>query len=702
MPNSRYSFLPELRDADLSGDAGLSAAGGHAPDRRDGAVYVLDDQLRMAVDVALATGRPLLLRGEPGSGKSSLAGFIARNLNWRYYEHVVSSRTTAQDLLWSFDSMRRLADASALRGAGESADLDNAGYLEPGVMWWALNRKSALTRGRSASSIPPRADVSAEPFPDLNAERDTEHSVVLIDEIDKADPDVPNGLLVPLGSTEFMVTPIRFLVRQQPSGDDQPHHLIVITTNEERELPPAFLRRCIVHTLLVPDRETLLAIARRHLTIGGSELTDQNEELLRQLADKFFSLRGEAQKRGERPPSTAEYLDALRVCLRLGVRVGDQTWDLVRTAGLGQDPAPARAGRAVSDPAGRGSRSDDPPATAGTDVWLGDLIRAWHTLAVDGEQARQVASLMGFGLPKSAGTASYLAPRLGSLTSPAEGAAPPRLGPQTGAAPTSARSRPEPAPAQPGFPAPAQSLTFRRHLRPAGVDVGLRAQQGTDAPGDADLLPPGPAQRSVPLTLRPLLPARVTSGILTASIATDAGDGMPDVDALVELVAQRRFDEAIPRLVRASLFRGVQLLLDRSPAMTPFARDVTELARLVRSVVGHHVEEISFSGSPQDRLPREGPPYELPRPGTPVLALSDLGIAHPQGYLRPDARATWRPLAELLLRRGSYLVAFVPYPRPRWPALGDCIQMIPWDTTTSPADVTRAVGRILGGPRGRY
>src|ERR1700687_2144457 len=107
MPESRRSFLPELRDA-VPGGAGLGA-----PDRRDGAVYVLDDQLRLAVDVALATGRPLLLRGEPGSGKSSLAAFLARNLGWRYYEHVVSSRTTAQDLLWSFDSMRRLADASA-------------------------------------------------------------------------------------------------------------------------------------------------------------------------------------------------------------------------------------------------------------------------------------------------------------------------------------------------------------------------------------------------------------------------------------------------------------------------------------------------------------------------------------------------------------------------------------------------------------
>ena len=286
--------------------------------------------------MALATGRPLLLRGEPGSGKSSLAAFLARNLRWRYYEHVVSSRTTAQDLLWSFDSMRRLADASA---PGGSASLDDASYTEPGVMWRALDRESALQRGRPGDARIPGAgegDGADEPFGTLNAGRDPAHAVVLIDEIDKADPDVPNGLLVPLGSTEFLVTPIRLLVREQPSGDGLPHHLIVITTNEERELPPAFLRRCIVHTLPPPEQTTLLDIARRHLALADPRPADApredpsvREDLLEKLAEKFFALRTEAQQRGERPPSTAEYLDALRVCRRLRVKVDDQTWRLV-------------------------------------------------------------------------------------------------------------------------------------------------------------------------------------------------------------------------------------------------------------------------------------------------------------------------------------------------------------------------------------
>jgi hypothetical protein len=84
-----------------------------SPDRRDGSVYCYDSELHLAVELALSTGRPLLLRGDPGSGKSSLAAYVARNLGWRYYEHVVTSATQAQDLLWRYDAVRRLADAQA-------------------------------------------------------------------------------------------------------------------------------------------------------------------------------------------------------------------------------------------------------------------------------------------------------------------------------------------------------------------------------------------------------------------------------------------------------------------------------------------------------------------------------------------------------------------------------------------------------------
>ena len=108
----------------------------------------------MAVEVALATGRPLLLRGEPGSGKSSLAAFIARNLGYRYYETVITSHSSAQDLLWKYDLVRRLADAQTRGAQGDKAPLSDYDYIEPGVLWWVFDRESAALRGWQAWTAP--------------------------------------------------------------------------------------------------------------------------------------------------------------------------------------------------------------------------------------------------------------------------------------------------------------------------------------------------------------------------------------------------------------------------------------------------------------------------------------------------------------------------------------------------------------------
>jgi MoxR-like ATPase len=119
-------------------------------DRRDGHVYVFgskDDPLQLAVQVALTTDRPLLLRGDPGVGKSSIAAFIARKRNWRYYEHEVTARTEATDLLWTFDAVRKLGDATMLASRGPDAALDDHDYVEPGDLWWAFDQEGARRRG---------------------------------------------------------------------------------------------------------------------------------------------------------------------------------------------------------------------------------------------------------------------------------------------------------------------------------------------------------------------------------------------------------------------------------------------------------------------------------------------------------------------------------------------------------------------------
>jgi MoxR-like ATPase len=296
-------------------------AHGDSPDRRDGRVYVMAPDTDLAVQVALATGRPLLLRGDPGCGKSSLAPYIARQRGWRYYETVVTAHTRPRDLLWTFDAVRRLADAQS----GVS-DRPLSTYVEPGALWWAFAPSSARFRGDPSATVTP----AIEPFRQINESRSADRAVVLVDEIDKADPDLPNGLLVPLGTGSFVVTETNAEVsRETAAGDGTGGHLVVITTNEERELPEAFLRRCVVAWLRSPDLEGLLAIADAHFAGDGSGWSDSDRKLARAVAETVIDIREVARHQGVRPASTAEFLDALRALRRLGIGPGSDQWRTV-------------------------------------------------------------------------------------------------------------------------------------------------------------------------------------------------------------------------------------------------------------------------------------------------------------------------------------------------------------------------------------
>jgi len=332
-PGTRLKYhrrLPTMTNDPPAGTAALDA-----PDRRDGRVYLLSDELRLAVEVALTTGRPLLLRGAPGSGKSSLAAFIARNLGYRYYEHTVTAATRAQDLLWRFDTVRRLSDAQVR--TAEDPPLREVDYVEPGVLWWAFNRDSASRRGAAEEDDQP-GKPATEPDAELNVGRLPDRAVVLIDEIDKADPDVPNGLLEPLSLASFVITetgarikrPIR--TAQQVAADPVGQVFIVITTNEERDLPPAFIRRCVVFKLDQPNVGRLVQIARLHLR--GTDLAF-NINLCRRLAERTSTLQEQAEKEGLRPPGVAEYLDAVRACTTLEINPGDSlAWRILAHATL--------------------------------------------------------------------------------------------------------------------------------------------------------------------------------------------------------------------------------------------------------------------------------------------------------------------------------------------------------------------------------
>jgi len=256
----------------------------------DDEVYVFDDErLVLAVNVALKTGRPLLLFGPPGSGKSSLAPNVARELGWDYYAQVVTSRTEPEDLLWRFDAMKRLNDAQAKAlGAMET-------YYPKGPLWRAFEQGATGQR-----------------------------CVVLIDEIDKADPDLPNSLLGPLGSLSF---PLPWDDTSQVSVTEEHAPLIVITTNDDRELPRPFLRRCIVFELSPPSRDHLLRVAEQHLG------RHYDEERAGRIADLLLEIRG-SRVHDPAGPSTAEYLDALKASQQLGVAPGTREWSVLEAVTL--------------------------------------------------------------------------------------------------------------------------------------------------------------------------------------------------------------------------------------------------------------------------------------------------------------------------------------------------------------------------------
>jgi MoxR-like ATPase len=296
-------------------------------DRRDGLVYVYNETIELAINVALATHRPILIRGTSGSGKSSLARNVARRLKWWYYEQVITSRTQARDLQWSFDTLRRLSDAQANKLKA------NAAYIEPGVLWWSFDPNGAARRGQPVSRKLPRVENPGIAPPKGKSTISTEPgAVVLLDEIDKADPDVPNNLLVPLGSLQFKVIETGLKIDVVAKR----HLLVLITTNDERVLPNAFMRRCVMLELEPPDAPQLVKIAKEHY---GPD----KRNIYGSIADKVLAVApiGPPARGGKPEASAAEYLDAVRACMELNVNPESNptAWDAIANTTLSKKAA---------------------------------------------------------------------------------------------------------------------------------------------------------------------------------------------------------------------------------------------------------------------------------------------------------------------------------------------------------------------------
>ena len=226
--------------------------------------YVATDDLMMAVNAAVTLERPILIKGEPGTGKTQLALEVASALDRPLFEWHIKSTTKAQQGLYDYDAVARLRDSQL----GDDRVHDIANYIVRGKIWEAF-----------------AAD---------------EQPVLLIDEIDKADIEFPNDLLQELDRMEFYVYETKELVR----AINRP--IVVITSNNEKELPDAFLRRCFFHYIQFPDKETMGQIVNVHFP-------DLKKNLLKEALDAFYKVR---DVRGlKKKPSTSELLDWIKLLL---------------------------------------------------------------------------------------------------------------------------------------------------------------------------------------------------------------------------------------------------------------------------------------------------------------------------------------------------------------------------------------------------
>ncbi|QFU02138.1 AAA domain (dynein-related subfamily) [Halomonas sp. THAF5a] len=243
--------------------------------------YVASEALKQAVNAAVTLERPLLIKGEPGTGKTLLAEELAASLGTRLITWHIKSSTKAAQGLYEYDAVSRLRDSQL----GVEGVEDVANYIRPGKLWEAFT-----------------AD---------------ERVVLLIDEIDKADIEFPNDLLQELDRMEFHV----YETGETITATHRP--IIVITSNNEKELPDAFLRRCFFHYIEFPDRDTLQAIVDVHFPDIAPRLAGEALEV-------FFELR--AAPGLKKPPSTSELVDWLKLLM---------SDELAREALYQRDPAKA-------------------------------------------------------------------------------------------------------------------------------------------------------------------------------------------------------------------------------------------------------------------------------------------------------------------------------------------------------------------------
>jgi len=268
--------------------------------------HKIDEKSIHALIAAVTAGRPLLVRGEPGVGKSQLARAAAVLLERRFIATVIQPNSEYEELLWSVDHTQRLSDAQ-LAGAmrDESKLKELTAYVAPGPLWYALNWESAAAKDCHFNYQPPEEPKAPDAM--------QSGVVLLIDEIDKADISVANGLLEVLGNGQFEVRVSGEVVKSKEEEQRKsPAPLMVLTSNDTRQLPAALVRRCVVLDLELPKGEALVNYL---VEVGQTHFSEVEEGLLRAAAQQIVADRDNCQQL----PRTgqAEYIDLLHALSEL-------------------------------------------------------------------------------------------------------------------------------------------------------------------------------------------------------------------------------------------------------------------------------------------------------------------------------------------------------------------------------------------------
>jgi len=256
--------------------------------------HVFEQQHIDAIRTAWFAKRPLLVRGEPGLGKSQIAQALAHIANCNLLLHVVHSRSEPEDLLYRVDHVSRLAQAQLVSNkVADKTSVDIDKFVVPGPLWWAYAPEKA------------KAFYDSSEHYKSSLEFDTaKPTVLLIDEIDKSDSELPNSLLEVLNNQSFHAHGHDKAIQ----GNAKNPPFVVITTNEQRKLPHAFLRRCVTLTLSLESEDQLIGIAEAH----KESLAALSDELIQRVASTVIKARANIAD-GDYQPGTSEFLDLLRV-----------------------------------------------------------------------------------------------------------------------------------------------------------------------------------------------------------------------------------------------------------------------------------------------------------------------------------------------------------------------------------------------------